>query len=120
MKIFFKVTVLCGVIGLLGPSLALKAADVYVRANQVGYRPNQAKIAIALSDAAITSSFAIIDASSGIQVFTGQTKSVAERWGKFSNHAELDFSGLQSPGVYKISVGDAQSHPFRVDAVVYN
>lgn len=93
---------------------------IFVRANQVGYQPQDTKIGIAFSEAALPDSFAVVRAGSGIAAFQGKTKPVTGvRWGRFENDAELDFSALRAPGRYFLRVGDSKSLPFAISAGAY-
>jgi len=93
---------------------------IFIRANQVGYRPQDAKVGIAFGRAALPDPFAVVRADSGIAAFQGKTKPVTGvRWGRFENHAELDFSALRAPGRYVLRVGDSKSLPFEISAGAY-
>jgi hypothetical protein len=104
------------------------AAELFLRANQVGYRPQDPKLAIAFSEASLPAAFQLVSAESQRVVFEGKTKSVtpgrdrspngpsstAGTWGRFPYHAELDFSSFKRPGTYCLRLGGAQSWPFEV------
>jgi endoglucanase len=94
--------------------------DIFVRANQIGYRPQDAKIGIAFSLTGLPSSFAVVAEDSENAVFQGKTRPVAGvKWGRFENHVELDFSSLKSPGRYMLKVGESTSLPFTISAGAY-
>src|SRR5438552_14005344 len=100
-----------------GPSpdalLEPDAAEVYLRANQVGYGPADPKVGVAFSKAALPDAFAVVDASSGAAVFEGKVRALpGETWGAFPHHAELDFTRLTRPGRYRLQLGAARSLPF--------
>jgi hypothetical protein len=95
------------------------AKDIYIRVNELGYRPNDPKIAAALGRAALPAKFQIIDAKSGRTAFEGQPRHLAEAWGQFTHHAELDFSPLKEDGDYFIQVAGAKSSRFRLAQNVY-
>lgn len=92
---------------------------IYVRINQLGYRTTEPKIAMAFAAASLPAHFDVLQASTRQVAFTGQVRQVAGRWGQFSQHAELDFSGLQKPGKYLLRIGEATSPPFEIDAQIY-
>jgi hypothetical protein len=93
---------------------------IFVRANQVGYRPQDAKIGIAFGRVALPDSFAVVRADSGIAAFQGKTKPVTGvKWGQFENHVELDFSALRAAGRYVLRVGGGKSLPFEISAGAY-
>ncbi len=96
------------------------ADAVFVRANQLGYGPHDAKIAVAFSKSALPAVFSVVEADSQKVAFKGKAKPVTgARWGQFENHAELDFGKLTKPGRYVISVGEAKSPPFAIGGEAY-
>jgi hypothetical protein len=98
----------------------LRADEIFIRANQAGYRPQDAKIAIAFAKSALPDSFAVVAVDSKIAVFEGKAKPVPDvKWGQFENHVELDFSPLKVPGRYVLRVGESKSLPFTLGAGVY-
>ena len=97
-------------------SVAAQAAQVFLRANQVGYSPSAPKIALAFATADLPRRFTIVVADSGKPVFEWSTRTVAASWGRWSNHVELEFSKLRQPGLYQVALGDTRSLPFRIDA----
>ena len=107
-------------LGLWLSVLNIQAGEVFIRASQAGYRPQDAKIALAFSKSALPDSFKVVVADSGAVVFTGKTRPIiGVRWGGFENHADLDFSPLKAPGRYLVQAGDSRSLPFTVGAGVY-
>src|SRR5687768_4589569 len=91
----------------------------FIRVNQVGYLPRGAKLAIALGRARLPSRFQLINASTQAVVFEGRAKPIADAWEQFSHHAELDFSGFDGGGEFKIRLGAAESTAFRIHSKVY-
>jgi len=92
-------------------------AELFLRANQVGYQPNDSKIAMAFADEPIAESFQVLEADSGEPVFEGRTRPLSdEQWGQFDHHAELDFSALTEPGSYLLQIGEERSLPFVIGA----
>ena len=111
----------CALLLMLSASVAwLRADDIFIRANQAGYRPQDAKIAIAFGKSALPDWFAVVAADTEIAVFAGKARPVTGvSWGGFENHVELDFTPLKRPGRYALQVGDSKSLPFTVGAGVY-
>ena len=101
--------------------MAARAAadDVYVRVNQLGYRPGDVKVAVAMARAALPAKFQVVDASTQKAAFEGERARNEETWGKFNHHAQLDFSKFDKEGEYFVRVGDAKSSTFRISASVY-
>jgi hypothetical protein len=112
---------LCALLLTLPASLAvLHAEEIFIRANQVGYRPQDAKIGIAFAKTGLPASFAVVAADSGIAVLQGQTKPViGVKWGQFEQHVELDFSALKTLGRYVLQVGESKSLPFAIGPGAY-
>ena len=93
---------------LLFSLTGLRADDVYLRASQIGYKPDDAKIAVAFGKTALPGTFTVANADDGKQVFEGKATAVeGVAWGKFDHHADLDFSKLKTPGKYVIKAGGA-------------
>jgi endoglucanase len=101
-------------------TLALAAEpDAYVRVNQLGYRPADVKVAIALSRNELPAKFQILDAETQRVIVEGRSRPIPGRWGQFPHHAELDFSAFDKQGEYLIRLGAVESPRFRVAADVY-
>jgi hypothetical protein len=98
---------LCVLLLTLPASLTVvHAEEVFIRANQVGYRPEDAKIGIAFGKTGLPASFAAVAADSRVTVLQGQARPVTGvKWGRFEQHVELDFSALKTPGRYVLQVG---------------
>jgi hypothetical protein len=109
-------------VGVFLASLGLMTAEeVFIRASQIGYRPQDTKVAIAFAKSGLPRAFAVVTADTENEVFAGQAKPVAGlKWGGLENHAELDFSLVKAPGRYVIRVGDSKSLPFAIGAEVYD
>src|SRR5664280_2188322 len=112
---------LCALLLMLPASLTvLHAEEVFIRANQVGYRPEDAKIGIAFGKTGLPASFAAVAADSGVTVLQGKARPVTGvKWGQFEQHVELDFSVLKTPGRYSLKVGDSTSLPFSIGPGAY-
>jgi peptidoglycan/xylan/chitin deacetylase (PgdA/CDA1 family) len=99
----------------------LEPEQIFIRANQLGYRPGDAKIAIAFSVSRMPDSFTVVGVDTGTAVFQGRARPVTGlKWGQFENHVELDFSSLKTPGRYELRVGESTSLPFTIRAAVYD
>jgi len=107
-------------------SLFLIAADngVFIRANQVGYLPDDEKVAIAFSTAPLVDQkFDLIDAITGKIVWSSPKIGAGVGvYGNFSYHFLLDFSAFQVPGRYKIQLKTvhAVSLPFTIGKNAYD
>lgn len=87
------------------------AADIFIRANQVGYHVNEAKVALAFSDAPLPEEFRLVaERNEGLVFHQGRARRIRDsRWGQFEHHAELDFSTVRTPGRYVLRLGEARS-----------
>lgn len=92
-------------------------SELYIRVNEVGFRPDDVKTAVAFGRDALPAEFRIVNAASGLVAFTGKTKTVAGRWGEFDHHAELDFIPLRATGAYLIELGASRSPRFSIRTV---
>lgn len=95
-------------------------AETHVRVNQVGYRPGDVKVAIALGQKELPDSFQVVEAASGKEVFAGKARPIDDKWGQFDRHAALDFSELKSTGEFIVKLGTAESIKFRVADNVFS
>lgn len=90
-------------------------AEVFLRANQVGYREQDPKVAVTLSGVPQPESFSVIDVHTGTSVFDGETHPLTgQRWGRFDHLAEVDFTAVTRPGRYVLRLGQAWSLPFDI------
>src|SRR2546429_1213939 len=106
-------------IALIIPVSADSERQIFVRINQLGYRPLDPKSAVAFSREALPEKFNVIDAVTQQVVFEGATKRIAGQWGQFDHHAELDFSAWQELGKYSVRIGEATSLPFEISSFAY-
>jgi len=99
----------------LRPALA-HAGEIFIRASQVGYHMNEAKLAMAFSKAPLPADFALVAENNGKLVFLkSKTRPVTNAaWGQFAHHAELDFSPVHTPGNFVLKIGESKSLPLRI------
>ncbi len=98
---------------------SVEAEDTYVRINQVGYRPGDVKLAIAMGRTALPAKFQVMDAATRLPAFEGESQAIEQAWGKFGHHAELDFSAVNKEGEYFIRIGKVKSPTFQIRDAVY-
>jgi hypothetical protein len=101
-----------------------KSNTIYLRANQIGYLPDDAKIAIAFSHRPVEKQqLEIIDAGTGKRV-GGPAKlgANAGAWGNFACHYRLDFSAFNKTGRFKLRLAGTafESLPFNIGPGAYN
>ena len=93
-----------------------------VQVSQVGYHPKQQKWAIVETDPRDTRRLPVV-----VSRITGTgalEKAIEARplaWGRFLryDYLRLDFTSVETPGMYVVSYGDVRSNPFRIGADVY-
>jgi len=95
------------------------ATDSQIRLNQLGFLPGGQKLAVVPDVEA--SSFSIVMADSGDEVYSGELSSAAT-WAPAQESVKLaDFSSLSDAGEYRVRVeGVEDSHSFRVGADAYD
>lgn len=100
--------------GLLSSSIALADTEL-IRLNQVGYPIGTPKFAVYRGT---ESNATVVNANSGAFVANVSVGDVASHYyaGKIIDTTcrILDFTGLETPGTYKIKVGSNLSHPFTI------
>lgn len=102
---------------LLALPLKLMAGPDDIRLNQVGYYPQDNKVAIVIGTQA--SIFEIVETSSSEVVFTGDLSEEISWNQSGETGKQADFSDLTEPGEYKVKVIDlGESHPFSISGSV--
>lgn len=100
------------------------ADTIYIRANQVGYLPDDSRIAIAFSNKPLNKlKFEIIDAGTGKRVWgPAELGRNAGAYGNFSNHYRLDFTDFRQTGRYRIRISGTSyvSLPFNIGPDAYD
>lgn len=91
--------------------------------SQVGYTPNQEKIAVIeldKNDTPLNSAkiFMVNEEGKSIEKYNGEVKV----WGKYLryNYAKFDFSSVKQNGIYYIQYGDYKTNTFRINKNVYD
>lgn len=95
--------------------------DSWIRINQIGYLPDDVKVAVFISQRAGSGhSFQVKDAQTNQTVLKGAGVAAnAQRWG-MQQAMRLDFSALRTSGKYYIVCNGAQSPDFDVNPQVYD
>ncbi len=94
--------------------------EMYVRVNQVGYQPSDAKIAMAFGREALPMKFSVLHAQTQRVVFEGNARALSGQWGKFEYHVALDFSELKKQGRYFVRISGADSPQFDISVAAYD
>lgn len=96
--------------------------QVYIRINQLGYLENDPKIALAFASQPISGMFALVDTSTGSTIFSGTLQQSESRgWGNFPYYYELNFTSVEEPGDYFITLVkyNIQSPVFTIGSAGY-
>jgi len=98
---------LCALLLTLPASFGVvHAEEIFIRASQGGYWPQDARIGIAFAKTGLPASFTVVTADFGVAVVQGKTRPVTGvKWGQFERHVALDFSALKTPGRVVLQVG---------------
>lgn len=105
-----------------GPSAAQGSTPgpVYLRVNQAGYLPGDRKTALALTDENLAGrTFSVIAEPGGSPAFSAAVGADRGGYGSFAHLFELDFTGLKSPGKYRLLLDTWTSSAFSVGPGVY-
>ncbi len=97
-------------------------AQQWIRINQVGYLPNDKKVAVFISTQQTDGGeFVVCNAITNRIVYKGVAKRAADatKWGMKSSF-RLDFSDISQEGGYYISFGNAKSPVFKISADAYD
>ena len=121
-RLLLTVGIFFWLVSLTAGSLVVKGdqPEIYVRVNQVGYLPSDAKVAIAFGRLTLPLRFSVIDDATQQVAFEGSVRAMPGRWGQFDSHVALDFSQLERPGRYLLRVGETDSRPFQIGAALYD
>jgi endoglucanase len=77
--------------------------DIYIRVNQMGYLPNEPKLAIAFSNSEIREKFILVSSKTNRIIKTYRPKKLkAKGWGTFKYYYEIDFSPITTEGQFKL------------------
>lgn len=91
-----------------------------IRVNQIGYRPEAMKVAVACSrDSVALREFRVLD-ESGRVVLGPLSARPTEPLASCAVTHRLDFTALREPGTYTITTGGETSAPIRIDVDVYD
>lgn len=103
---------------VVSASLSLNA-QTWVRVNQVGYLPNDKKVAVLISLDNASGEFEVCDAITDEVIFYGKgIKSDPSKWAMKSAY-RMDFSTITRTGGYYIKSNGVKSVIFRIDSDAY-
>ncbi len=106
---------------LLSSQACRKQESEWIRINQLGYRPNDIKVAVFLGNESVTlKSFRVVDATSGRTILEKKKVVTSEPLDPFISCYRLNFTEVSGEGNYRIEAGNATSTEFRIADDVYN
>ena len=96
-------------------------AEKWIRVNQMGYLPNQSKVAVLMSrENCEVKIFDVVDFYTGKVLLTLNNVKTCGRYGQMASTFRLNFSALNRPGSYYLQSGDVRSEVFPVGDRVYD
>ncbi|MCK9279818.1 MAG: glycoside hydrolase family 9 protein [Melioribacteraceae bacterium] len=122
-KIISKIYLLIVLIITLFPLglISAEVAPLYIRANQIGFLPNDIKSAVILTNADLTDvRFTIFNITSGKAAYSDLIQKTTQGYGKFKNFYEIHFSELTAEGDYYIEIKNTKSYNFKISRWVYS
>ncbi len=99
----------------------VKTEDIYIRASQTGFLPEDIKTALILSNTDLNErDFYILDTASGKTILKKIINSSTYSYGNFKYCFEINFSDIRKPGSYRIKIDNIESIDFRIDEKIFN
>ncbi|MCR4921334.1 MAG: glycoside hydrolase family 9 protein [Bacteroidaceae bacterium] len=96
-------------------------AEAWIRINQLGYLPQQTKVAVLMSEEPqVPQEFRLVDAFTDETVMHSKKLQTTGPMGQMQATARLDFSTLKREGTYYIEAGAARSPHFAISNSVYD
>lgn len=100
--------------------MASESKESWIRINQVGYLPNDVKVAVIVSTGNAKGDFKVFDNATGKLVLKGKgRKADASKWA-LPSAWRLDFSQVKTPGEYYIVCDGVKSPLIHIDAHCYD
>lgn len=96
--------------------------ELYLRINQMGYLPEDHKLAVAFSHSRIREKVQLVDERSNQVLWEGKPERIdRESWGNFDHYYSLDFSEIQREGRYFLQTARTKikSASFRIGDAAY-
>ncbi len=115
-----QVTIFLVIISLIIPTSCNREKNAWIRINQLGYRPDNIKVAVFLCNKTRNlRSFKIVEVSSG-KVIDFNSVLKTEPLEPFISCYRLPFTNLKKSGTYRIIAGNVVSPDFRIAEDVYD
>lgn len=101
-----------GLLVLVAMVASPATGDAWIRVNQIGYLPDDPKVAVLSSDEPLSGRFSVGE-------FGGEIGADQGAWGPFAHNYRLDFSRLKADGRYEVACGNVRSPSFVIGANAY-
>ncbi|MCB9287387.1 MAG: glycoside hydrolase family 9 protein [Lewinellaceae bacterium] len=97
------------------------AQDVHIRTNLIGYFPEDAKVALIMSEEPVTGEIMLMDVSLGEAVMSGIPEpATGAKWGRFPHQYWFNFTNWKEEGAYFVEVEGVKSTSFVIGSNVYD
>lgn len=109
-----------GIILVLTLTFGHTYAQTWIRINQLGYKPEQKKVAVLVSNTLINpTGFVVRDFASDKVVYRGRVSKDFGTYGPFQHTFRMDFSDFRASGVYYVEAVGIKSLKVNISADVY-
>lgn len=100
---------------------SISSGEIYIRTNQVGFKPDDLKTAILFSNEnLLNKSFSIVNLKNNKKIFSNEIKDEIKPWAKFKYAYRIDFSSVKNEGEYFIKVKNDKSLSFKIGNKIYD
>jgi endoglucanase len=115
-------TLLCLIIlGNILPAANRDGKAVYIRINQLGYLPQDSKVAILFSNATIHGKAELVNKKTGLPVLSLPPEKIRPKSREnFAHYYQFDFSKIREEGIYFIRSGEDTSRHFVIGRQTYS
>lgn len=94
--------------------------QAHFRVNQVGYLPDDQKVAVVFSKKPVQGKVSLHEAGTSKLIFQPKLKQVTNgNWGTFDYYYEVDFSKIKTVGNYYLQIGTDKSTVFPINSRAY-
>jgi hypothetical protein len=115
------ILIFCMLASSFGCHAAPNPNPVYIRTNQVGFRPGDFKTAVIFSEYPLyNKKYQIVNINSGREVIEQEINDSSFTYDKFKHCYTINFSSLKETGKYQIIADGNRSTPFYIKDDVFN
>jgi len=100
---------------------AAATVKMHIRANQLGFLPNDYKSGVIIAEGELAGrTFKIIDAINKKTAYSDNIGKNLGAYGNFKFSYKIDFTPVKTPGNYFIEIDGEKSIPFKINSSLYN